>query len=179
MHERIASQISLKEREINNANDRLKTAKKELKSLKKKSQLTQGDKLVTLQEKIMKTTEQNKELERELRLLKRQQKLQGNELVKLQNTDDYPTKIRQLMEDVRFAREKQMDQSERIGNEKASIARQKERVFNLQKLLEPYEDIDVAKELANLTEKNQREADENDELVQRVLELENEQAAKA
>ena len=64
-------------------------------------------------------------------MLKRQQKLQGNELVKLQNTDDYPTKIRQLMEDVRFAREKQMDQSEKIGNEKATIARQKERVHNL------------------------------------------------
>jgi hypothetical protein len=39
-------------------------------------------------------------------MLKRQQKLQGSELVKLDNSDTYPVKVKQLMEDVRFAREK-------------------------------------------------------------------------
>ena len=46
------SQLQLKEREISNANDKLKTAKKELKSTKKKSQMTEGDRLMALQEKI-------------------------------------------------------------------------------------------------------------------------------
>ena len=42
----------MKEREISNCNDKLKTAKIELKSIKKKSKMTEGDRLVALQEKI-------------------------------------------------------------------------------------------------------------------------------
>ena len=72
-----------------------------------------------------------------------------------------------------------MDQSEKIGSEQAAIARQKERIANLERQLEPYEDIDVAGELANLALRNQREADEREELIQKIIELEQDQAAKA
>jgi hypothetical protein len=46
------SQINLKEREISNANDKLKTARKELKVLMKKGKMTEADRLIALQEKI-------------------------------------------------------------------------------------------------------------------------------
>ena len=128
MQDRLESQITLKEREISNANDKLKTARIELKSMKKKSKMTEADKLIAMQEKIAYTIEQNKELEKELRLLKRQQHLQGSELHRLENTETYQQKVKQLMEELRFAREKQMDQSEKLGTEQASIARQKERI---------------------------------------------------
>jgi len=71
--------------------------------------MTEADKLIAMQEKIAYTIEQNKELEKELRLLKRQQHLQGSELHRLENTDTYQQKVKQLMEELRFAREKQMD----------------------------------------------------------------------
>jgi len=65
------SQIALKEREISNCSDKLKTARLELKSVKKKTKMSEGDRLIALQEKISVTTEQNKEYEKELRMLKR------------------------------------------------------------------------------------------------------------
>jgi len=65
----------LKEREISNASEKLKTAKKELKSMKKKSQMTEADRLMALQDTITHTAEQNRELDKELKMLKRQQLL--------------------------------------------------------------------------------------------------------
>lgn len=35
--------------------------------------------------------------------------MQGSELVKLENTDTYQNKLKQLMEELRFAKEKQLD----------------------------------------------------------------------
>lgn len=71
--------------------------------------MTDADRLMTLQDKIAKTAEQNRELDRELKMLKRQQQMQGSELVKLENTDTYQNKLKQLMEELRFAKEKQLD----------------------------------------------------------------------
>lgn len=126
------SQIALKEREISNCNDKLKTAKQELKSVKKKSKMTEGERLIALQEKITFTNEQNKEYEKELRMLKRQQNMQGDELQKLDNSEQYPVKLRQLMEEVRFAKDKQMNLSEKFGNEQALINRQREHIKTLE-----------------------------------------------
>lgn len=61
----------MKEREISNAGDKLKNAKKELKSMQKKEKMTEADRLMALQDKIHHQVEQNKELEKELRMLKR------------------------------------------------------------------------------------------------------------
>ena len=44
-------------------------------------------------------------------MLKRQRNMQGDELQKLDNSDQYPVKLKQLMEEVRFAKEKQMNWS--------------------------------------------------------------------
>lgn len=40
--------------------------------MRKKSKMTDADRLMTLQDKIAKTAEQNRELDRELKMLKRQ-----------------------------------------------------------------------------------------------------------
>ena len=74
--------------------------------MKKKSKMTESDRLMALKDKIAYTTEQNAELVKELKMLKRQQQLQGSELVKLQNTEAYPIKLKQMMEELRFEREK-------------------------------------------------------------------------
>jgi len=56
-------------------------------------------------------------------MLKRQQKEQGSELIKLGDDNSYPSKIKQLMEDVRFAKEKQLDLKEKLNNENSGLAR--------------------------------------------------------
>ena len=94
VQDRMESQIALKDREISNCSDKLKTAKIELKSVKKKTKMTEGDRLVAMQEKITYIAEQNKEYEKELRMLKRQQNMQGDELQKLDNSDQYPVKLK-------------------------------------------------------------------------------------
>lgn len=76
--------------------------------------MTEADRLMALQDKIHHQVEQNKELEKELRMLKRQQHLQGSELNKLENTDTYQTKLKQLMEELRFAKEKQIDTTDKL-----------------------------------------------------------------
>ena len=45
-------QVGLKDREISNATDKLASAKQELKSVKKKTKLSETDKVLALQEKI-------------------------------------------------------------------------------------------------------------------------------
>lgn len=111
-------------------------------------------------------------------MLKRQQNMQGDELQKLDNSDQYPVKLKQLMEEVRFAKEKQMNWSERVGNEQALINRQQERIKNLEVQLEPYDGIDVAGEVRDLMDRNEVEANENSQLIQRIIDLENDKAAK-
>ena len=114
--------------------------------------MSEGDRLVTIGDKIVYTQESNKDLEKELRLLKRQQNLQGSELVRLENSETYPVKLKQLMEEVRFARERQMDQTEKLATEKVNIVRQNERIHNLEQQLQPFEDIDVTQELYDIEE---------------------------
>ena len=77
--------------------------------------MTEADRLMALQDKITRTAEQNRELDKELKMLKRQQHLQGSELNKLENTDTYQTKLKQLMEELRFAKEKQIDSTEKLS----------------------------------------------------------------
>ena len=52
--------------------------------------------------------------------------------MRLENSETYPVKLNQLMEEVRFARERQMDQTEKLAAEKVNIVRQNERIHNLE-----------------------------------------------
>ena len=50
--DRMNQQMALKQREINNASDKLQNAKIELKTVKKKTKVSEADKILALQEKI-------------------------------------------------------------------------------------------------------------------------------
>ncbi len=54
------------------------------------------------------------------------------------------------MEELRFARERQMDQAEKLGSEQAAVNRQKERIETLEQQLHPYEGIDVTAEVRDM-----------------------------
>ena len=69
-------------------------------------------------------------------MLKRQQKEQGSELIKLGDDSSYPAKIKQLMEDVRFAKERQLDLKEKLNSEKSGLVRQNERISNLESVVQ-------------------------------------------
>lgn len=81
LHDRIQNQIAVKEREILNANDKLAVAATELNSLKKKARMTETDRILELEQKIRTTVESNKDLEKEIKFLKKQQRSQGKELI--------------------------------------------------------------------------------------------------
>lgn len=68
----------------------------------------------------------NKDLEREIKALKRLQHDQGNQLVGLQNTEDYPEKIKSLMEEVRWAKDKSLELEDKLKSEEKLGRRQKE-----------------------------------------------------
>ena len=66
----------------------------ELKRSKKRSRMTEGDRIQQLDRKIAKTEANSKELQREIRMLKKLSHDKGNELVDLDIRDEYPEKIR-------------------------------------------------------------------------------------
>lgn len=68
----------------------------------------------------------NKDLEKEIKALKRLQHDQGNQLVGLQNTEDYPEKIKSLMEEVRWAKDKSLELEDKLKIEEKLGRRQKE-----------------------------------------------------
>lgn len=65
----------------------------------------------------------NKDLTKEIKQLKKMQHDQGNELVGLQNTDEYPEKIRSLMEEVRWAKDKHIELTDKCQNEEKLVKR--------------------------------------------------------
>ena len=114
-------------------------------------------------------------------MLKRQQKEQGNELVKLDDENSYPAKIKQLMEDVRFAKEKQLDLKEKLNNEKSGLARQTERINNLESVVQQAngEDYSTASGRANIGyQLDSSNYTDNADIIDKVLELEKDQAEK-
>ena len=56
--------------------------------------MTEGDRIQQLDRKIAKTEANSKELQREIRMLKKLSHDKGNELVDLDIRDEYPEKIR-------------------------------------------------------------------------------------
>eukprot|EP00347_Sterkiella_histriomuscorum_P000706 403374819 len=132
VRDRMQGQLKVKEREINNTLDKIQMSKKELVQNQKKQQMTESERVVDLEQKIIGIELKNKDLNKEIKQLKKMQHDQGNELVGLQNTDEYPEKIRSLMEEVRWAKDKQIELQEKISNEEKLVKRQKEHLLNLE-----------------------------------------------
>ncbi len=73
--------------------------------MKKQGVKTEGERIAELEEKIKLQLELNTELTKEFRSLKQQQKSNANELVVMNKEDNYPVKIRQILEEIRVSRE--------------------------------------------------------------------------
>ena len=106
-----------------NTQEKIVIAKKELKMMKKKGIMTDSEKVVDLENKIRLTEDKCKELLREIKQLKRLQHDQGNELVELDITQDYPEKIRSLMEEIKYSRDKNIELMAKLENEEKQAKR--------------------------------------------------------
>lgn len=94
--------------------------------------MTEGDRIQQLDRKIAKTEANSKELQREIRMLKKLSHDKGNELVDLDIRDEYPEKIRQLLEEIRWARDRHSEMTEKLSVEEKQSKRQREHVHNLE-----------------------------------------------
>ncbi|CDW84921.1 UNKNOWN [Stylonychia lemnae] len=130
--DRMDGQIRLKEREITNTQDKIQQSKKELVAIQKKSSMTDSERIVDLEQKIIGTELKIKDLQKEIKNLKKIQHDQGNELLGLDNKEEYPEKIRSLMEEVRWAKDKQIELQDKIAAEEKQVKRQKEHLLNLE-----------------------------------------------
>lgn len=71
--------------------------------------MSEGEKIQNLDRKISNTDYKCRELQREIKILKKLQHDQGNELVGLDIKEDYPEKIRGLLEEAKWAKDKQFE----------------------------------------------------------------------
>jgi chemotaxis regulatin CheY-phosphate phosphatase CheZ len=130
--DRMDNLVKHREREIANTTEKIQQSKKELDQLRKRAQMTESERIVDLEQKIIGTELKIKDLIKEIKQLTRMQHDQGNELVELTNTGEYPDKIRGLMEEVRWHRDRQLELKERTQNEDKQVKRQKEHLLNLE-----------------------------------------------
>ena len=98
----------------------------------KKSTQSESDKLQTLERKIANTNFKSKELLKEIKMLKKLQHDKSVELIEMDIKEEYPEKIRSLMEEVRWNKDKQIDIEQKIENEERQVKRHKEHLLNLQ-----------------------------------------------
>ena len=110
-------------------------------------------------------------------MLKRQQKAQGNELVKLGDETAYPGKIKQLMEELRFAKEKQLDLQAKLSDEKSGLTKQNERLSNLEARVQ-LASQETSQEFDSNSQVDDGEEQGNKELINKIIELEKNQAEK-
>ena len=98
----------------------------------KKSTQSESDKLQTLERKIANTNFKSKELLKEIKMLKKLQHDKSVELIEMDIKEEYPEKIRSLMEEVRWNMDKHIDLEQKIENEERQVKRHKEHLLNLQ-----------------------------------------------
>lgn len=132
LQDRLQNQITIKSREVENAEVNLKNAKRDLESVTKRNNVSETDKLLDLQDQVFLLVEENKQLKMELARLKRQQKEQAFKLKQYGDTDLYPKKISKLMEEVRVAKERNFELSGKLGNERLNLSKRIRRVEELE-----------------------------------------------
>lgn len=126
------NQIKGREREIAHTTEKIGQAQFELKKLTKKSTQSESDKLQTMERKITNTEFKSKELLKEIKMLKKLQHDKSVELIEIDIKEEYPEKVRSLMEEVRWNKDKQIDLEQKIELEERQVKRHKEHLLNLQ-----------------------------------------------
>jgi septal ring factor EnvC (AmiA/AmiB activator) len=109
IRDRMDNQIKGREREIAHTTEKIGQAQFELKKLSKKSTQSEADRLQTLERKIANTEFKSKELLKEIKMLKKLQHDKSVELIEMDIKEEYPEKVRSLMEEVRWNKDKQID----------------------------------------------------------------------
>ena len=95
--------------------------------------MTESEKVVELEQKIVGVEMKTKDVIKEIKNLKKIQHDQGNELVGLDASDgEYPEKIKQLMEEVRWNKDKNIELEEKLNVEERNVKRQKEHLLNME-----------------------------------------------
>ena len=102
--------------------------------------MSESEKIVDIESKIIAAELKIKELIKEIKHLKRLQHDQGNELVGLDFSEEYPEKIKSIMEEVKWARERRIELEAKIENEEKQAKRQKEHMLNLEENKKELED---------------------------------------
>ena len=125
------NQIKGREREIAHTTEKIGQAQFELKKLTKKSTQSEADKLQAMERKITNTEFKSKELLKEIKMLKKLQHDKSVELIEMDIKEEYPEKVRSLMEEVRWNKDKQIDLEQKIELEERQVKRHKEHLLNL------------------------------------------------
>jgi len=107
----------VKDREHRSILDKIEVSKKELRKAQGPSKKSENERLIQCEKKIRGYEEQSKELIKEIKQLKKLQNEHGNELVGLDISEQYPEKIKQLMEEIRFARDQSEHHKQKIQSE--------------------------------------------------------------
>lgn len=190
--DRMDNQYKIKDREFLNTQEKIQLSAKELKQLQKKSGMSESEKIVELERKIIGVELKNKELQKEIKYLKKLQHDQGNELVGLDISDQYPEKIKSLLEEVRWAKDKNVELNERVEAEEKQVKRQKEHLLNLEENKKDLEtkyrrqvrtmvSIRYIRVQGVITEKNEKieymDVDQV-QLLNRIMQLENDLQSK-
>ena len=115
-------------RDIANTQEKITQSQLELRRLQRKTQMSEGEKIQNLDRKISNTDYKCRELQREIKMLKKLQHDQGNELVGLDIKEDYPEKIRGLLEEAKWAKDKQFELQDKLDAEERHLKRQREQL---------------------------------------------------
>ena len=115
-------------RDIANTQEKITQSQLELRRLQRKTQMSEGEKIQNLDRKISNTDYKCRELQREIKILKKLQHDQGNELVGLDIKEDYPEKIRGLLEEAKWAKDKQSELQDKLDAEERHLKRQREQL---------------------------------------------------
>ena len=115
-------------RDIANTQEKITQSQLELRRLQRKTQMSEGEKIQNLDRKISNTDYKCRELQREIKILKKLQHDQGNELVGLDIKENYPEKIRGLLEEAKWAKDKQSELQDKLDAEERHLKRQREQL---------------------------------------------------
>lgn len=128
----VEKQISVCDKEIENAQKQLESYKKEILRLTSKvEELSQVNKVIDLEEEIKLKTEIKGGLKKEIKQLERNIHDQGKELEKLANADDHHVVLNSLTEKLRVWKEKSNKLETTIEREKKAMEDHSERVQKL------------------------------------------------
>jgi hypothetical protein len=94
--------------------------------------MSEGERIVMYEGKIARKEHKCRELQKEIKMLRKLQHDKGNELVGLDMKEEYPQKINSLLEEIRAGKEREGELTERLELEEKQVKRNREHLKNLE-----------------------------------------------